>query len=110
MIMDYSIHQDVFTGLYYSTLLGGEFANCHGQGSTPDGAVKSLKIRVIQLRNKIMTREEVLYDCPECKEKDSVKMVIKVTRKTNEFTVKKCTACKQNIGLKQLAKSGVQDG
>jgi len=51
--MEYSIWRDVFTGLYYTTLLGGEFANCHGQGSTPDEAVISLKIRVNQLRRKL---------------------------------------------------------
>lgn len=50
--MQYHIFRDVFTGLYYTTLLGGEFANCHGQGSTEDGAVTSLKIRVNQLRRK----------------------------------------------------------
>lgn len=43
---------DVFTGLYYAYLLGGEFDNCYGQGSTPDIAVISLKIRINQLRNK----------------------------------------------------------
>jgi len=52
-IMRYSIWRDVFTGLYYTTLLGGEFANCHGQGSTADEAVISLKIRVNQLRRKL---------------------------------------------------------
>lgn len=51
--MNYSLYQDVFTGLYYATLLGGEFANCYGQGSTPEGAVMSLKLRVNQLRNKV---------------------------------------------------------
>jgi hypothetical protein len=50
--MNYSIFHDVFTNLYYTTLLGGEFANCHGQGSTEDMAVASLKIRVYQLRGK----------------------------------------------------------
>ena len=50
--MKYSMYRDVFTSLYYTTLLGGEFANCHGQGSTPDGAIASLKIRVNQLRRK----------------------------------------------------------
>jgi len=50
--MNYSIWYNVFTGLHYTTLLGGEFANCHGQGSTPEGAVISLKIRVNQLRGK----------------------------------------------------------
>jgi len=50
--MKYSYYQDVFTGLYYTTLLGGEFSNCHGQGSTLDSAVMSLKIRVNQLRRK----------------------------------------------------------
>jgi hypothetical protein len=48
--MVYSIHKDVFTRAYYSTLLGGEFPNCHGQGNTPDEAVRCLKIRVNQLR------------------------------------------------------------
>ena len=50
--MQYTIHQDVFTGLFYSTLLGGEFSNCHGQGKNENEAVISLKIRVKQLRNK----------------------------------------------------------
>jgi len=50
MELKYNIYRDVFTGLYYTTLLGGEFSNCHGQGSTASGAVDSLKIRVIQLR------------------------------------------------------------
>ena len=50
--MKYSIYRDIFTRLYYTTLLGGEFANCHGQGSTAEFAVISLKIRVNQLRNK----------------------------------------------------------
>lgn len=50
--LQYSIHRDVFTGLYYTLLLGGEFANCYGQGSTPEGALGSLKIRVYQLRRK----------------------------------------------------------
>ncbi len=51
--MSYNLYQDVFTGLYNTTLLGGEFANCHGQGSTPENAIASLKIRVYQLRSKI---------------------------------------------------------
>ena len=50
--MKYSIWHNVFTSLYYTTLLGGEFANCHGQGRTPNEAIVSLKIRVNQLRNK----------------------------------------------------------
>jgi hypothetical protein len=45
-MIDYMIHQDVFNGLYYAILLGGEFSNCHGQGLTPDEAIASLKIRV----------------------------------------------------------------
>ena len=51
--MKYSIFFDIFKGMYYSTLLGGEFSNCHGQELTENGAVISLKIRVNQLRNKI---------------------------------------------------------
>ncbi len=50
--MQYHVYRDVFTGLIYTTLLGGEFSNCHGQGKTEEEAVISLKIRVNQLRNK----------------------------------------------------------
>lgn len=32
--------------MYVATLLGGEFANCHGQGKTENDAVASLKITV----------------------------------------------------------------
>jgi len=56
--MEYSIYRDVFTGLYHTILLGGEFDNCHGQGSTEDSAVASLKIRVNQLRRNTT--------CPKC--------------------------------------------
>lgn len=38
------------TNLYYADLLGGEFANCYGQGKSVDGAMVSLRIRVNQLR------------------------------------------------------------
>jgi len=54
--MKYSIFRDVFTGSYYTTLLGGGFDNCHGQGSTADEAVVSLKIRVNQLRRKTLVK------------------------------------------------------
>lgn len=50
--MKYNISYDVFTRLYHTTLLGGEFDNCHGQGPTKESAVASLKIRVYQLRGK----------------------------------------------------------
>lgn len=50
--LKYHLSHDVFTGLYYATLLGGEFSNCYGQGKTEDEAVSSLKLRVNQLRNK----------------------------------------------------------
>jgi hypothetical protein len=32
--------------------LGGEFANTYGQGETEKDAAESLKLRLIQLRNK----------------------------------------------------------
>ena len=48
--MECHIDYNVFTGLYYATLLGGEFANCYGQGKTPEDATSSLKLRVNQLR------------------------------------------------------------
>lgn len=52
MKLQYHVYKDVFTGLTYTTLLGGEFANCHGQGNNEYTAYISLKIRVNQLRNK----------------------------------------------------------
>ena len=57
--MRYSIHRDVFTGLYHSLLLGGEYANCHGQGATREMAYISLKIRVNQLRNITRSAYEI---------------------------------------------------
>ena len=48
------LYRDVFTRLFYSTLLGGEFANCHGQGGTEERAIASLKIRIYQLRNAVV--------------------------------------------------------
>lgn len=50
--MRYSSYNDVFTGLVHTTLLGGEFANCHGQGSTEEMAVMSLRLHVNVLRRK----------------------------------------------------------
>ena len=40
------------TNLYYANLLGGEFANCYGQGESVDSAMISLRIRVNQLRRE----------------------------------------------------------
>jgi len=50
--MEYHMGYDLLNQLYITTLLGGEFSNCHGQGPTEDQALRSLKIRVSQLRNK----------------------------------------------------------
>jgi hypothetical protein len=50
--LNYRIDYCIWIGLYISTLLGGEFSNCHGQGRTPEEAYTSLKIRVNQLRCK----------------------------------------------------------
>lgn len=44
------IQYSFWTGLYHATLLGGEFANCHGQGPTPDQAIISLKLTVRAMR------------------------------------------------------------
>ena len=48
----YHLGYDVFSRMYSATLLGGEFANTYGQGETEKGAAESLKLRLIQLRNK----------------------------------------------------------
>lgn len=50
--MQYHLSYDMISHLWYTTLLGGEFANCYGQGTTPEEAEVSLKIRVYQLRRK----------------------------------------------------------
>lgn len=44
------VSRDVVSGLFTASLLGGEFANCYGQGRTVDGAMASLRVRVNQLR------------------------------------------------------------
>lgn len=51
--INYSVYRDVFTGSYYTTLLGGEFSNCHGQGRTEGEALRGLKMRIYQLRRKL---------------------------------------------------------
>jgi len=48
----YNLSYDVFRGIYTANLIGGEFDNTYGEGETEEGAVRSLKIRLIQLRNK----------------------------------------------------------
>jgi hypothetical protein len=45
-MLPHRIDFDVWRNLYVSTLLGGEFANCHGQGPTPEGAYISLLLTV----------------------------------------------------------------
>jgi hypothetical protein len=49
---NYYLSYDIFGGLYTANLLGGEFDNTYGEGETEEGAVRSLKLRLIQLRNK----------------------------------------------------------
>ena len=48
----YNLSYDIFRRLYTANLLGGEFDNTYGEGETEEGAVRSLKLRLIQLRNK----------------------------------------------------------
>ena len=50
--LKYNLSHDIFQGRYTADLLGGEFSNVYGQGDTESDAVNSLKLRVIQLRNK----------------------------------------------------------
>lgn len=49
------LHHSIWNGLYITTLLGGEFDNCHGQGKTPEGAVASLKL-VVNLRRRNLAK------------------------------------------------------
>lgn len=49
--MKFRIYRNWWSSFYMAELLGGEFANCYGQGSSPESAISSLKIRVNQLRN-----------------------------------------------------------
>jgi hypothetical protein len=48
----YHLSYNVFTGLYYALLLGGEFPNMYGHGDTPDRAVESLKFTLVYFRRK----------------------------------------------------------
>lgn len=52
VVLKSHISYSVFTGFYTATLLGGEFANCYGQGRTAEVAMISLRIRYWQLKNK----------------------------------------------------------
>ncbi len=49
--MEAHVYKSLWDGLYHVTLLGGEFANCHGQGPTPEQALTSLKL-VVRIRRK----------------------------------------------------------
>jgi len=49
--LKYHLYRNLWNGLYYADLLGGEFDNCYGQGSTPEEAVISLKLAV-RIRRK----------------------------------------------------------
>lgn len=48
----YHLGYDIFQNLYFAYLLGGKYPNTYGVGSTEIHAVESLKLRLIQLRNK----------------------------------------------------------
>ena len=54
--MKFHIYKSLWTGLYHTTLLGGEFANCHGQGETPEWAIISLKLTVAAIRRQGISR------------------------------------------------------
>lgn len=45
-MLPHRIDFDLWRNLYVSTLLGGEFSNCHGQGPTPEQAYISLLLTV----------------------------------------------------------------
>ena len=51
-VMKAHVQWSALTNLYVSTLLGGEFSNCHGQGPTPELAMISLKLTVNALRRE----------------------------------------------------------
>lgn len=42
----YHIVQDPVTNRFITTLMGGEFDNCHGYGDTHEAAVSSLKLEI----------------------------------------------------------------
>jgi hypothetical protein len=54
----YQINRNVFDGLYYTTLYGGEFDNLHGRGKTEEEALNSLKIRLFQLRDNKLNHDQ----------------------------------------------------
>jgi hypothetical protein len=58
--MKYRIDYDRWRNLYVSTLLGGEFNNCWGQGRTPEGSYISLKLAVRVRRKNAHTKSQAL--------------------------------------------------
>lgn len=50
--LKYHLSQNVITMVWTTTLLGGEFDNCHGQGKTVEQAINSLRFAVSWNRRK----------------------------------------------------------
>jgi hypothetical protein len=48
----YQISRDIFTGEYLAWSMDKEFPHAYGGGDTEEGAVRSLQLRIMQLRNK----------------------------------------------------------
>jgi hypothetical protein len=48
----YQISRDVFTGKYTAWSMDKEFPHASGNGDTEESAVRSLQLRIMQLRNK----------------------------------------------------------
>jgi len=56
--MNVSIYQCVFTGKFISTLLGGEFPNCHGSGDSEETSIMSLKL-LLRVKRKNRDKNKV---------------------------------------------------
>lgn len=54
----YHLSRDWLTQLYTATLLGGELANCYGQGRTEAEAVTLLKLQRRAMLNERQRRKE----------------------------------------------------
>ena len=51
-----------------------------------------------------MTKEEITLDCAVCNTSKSVSLIVKHYRDSKQISVKKCTNCKHQYGVKEACK------
>ena len=59
--VEYRLDYEVCSDKWVSTLLGGEIANCHGYGDTPEEAKISLSMSIKAARRKKFFKNRLQY-------------------------------------------------